>query len=139
MIAAGTITLGDDDLRVLRNKSGKRRWRKYIPFLKRNSTEQPRQIVEEKKQDVAPWLAKDHDKYQVGLQVEGSDGVGVLHEITGLLSGEHSINIRRLNVESKGDKFIADMIVEVEDLESLQNVMNELKQIPSIDKLVRLS
>lgn len=139
LIAAGTITLGDDDLRVLRNKSGKRRWRKYIPFLKRNSTEQPRQIVEEKKQDVAPWLAKDHDKYQVGLQVEGSDGVGVLHEITGLLSGEHSINIRRLNVESKGDKFIADMIVEVEDLESLQNVMNELKQIPSIDKLVRLS
>lgn len=139
LIAAGTITLGDDDLRVLRNKSGKRRWRKYIPFLKRNSTEQPRQIVEEKKQDVAPWLAKDHDKYQVGLQVEGSDGIGVLHEITGLLSGEHSINIRRLNVESKGDKFIADMIVEVEDLESLQNVMNELKQIPSIDKLVRLS
>lgn len=139
LIAAGTITLGDDDLRVLRNKSGKRRWRKYIPFLKRNSTEQPRQIVEEKKQDVAPWLAKDHDKYQVGLQVEGSDGVGVLHEITGLLSGEHSINIRRLNVESKGDKFIADMIVEIEDLESLQNVMNELKQIPSIDKLVRLS
>lgn len=139
LIAAGTITLGDDDLRVLRNKSGKRRWRKYIPFLKRNSTEQPRQIVEEKKQDVAPWLAKNHDKYQVGLQVEGSDGVGVLHEITGLLSGEHSINIRRLNVESKGDKFIADMIVEVEDLESLQNVMNELKQIPSIDKLVRLS
>lgn len=139
LIAAGTITLGDDDLRVLRNKSGKRRWRKYIPFLKRNSTEQPRQIVEEKKQDVAPWLAKNHDKYQVGLQVEGSDGVGVLHEITGLLSGEHGINIRRLNVESKGDKFIADMVVEVEDLEGLQNVMNELKQIPSIDKLVRLS
>lgn len=139
LVAAGTIMLGEDDLRILRNKSGKRKWRKYIPFLKRNSADQPRHIAEDKKQGVAPWLAKDHDKYQVGLQVEGSDGIGVLHEITGLLSGEHSINIRRLNVESKCDKFIADMIVEVEDLESLQIVMNELKQIPSIDKLVRLS
>ena len=137
LIAAGTITLGDDDLSVLRNKSGKRKWRKYIPFLKRNPAEQPKRTG--KKQGVAPWLAKDHDKYQVGLQVEGNDGVGVLHEITGLLSGEHNINIRRLNVESKGDKFIADMIVEVDDLESLQGVMKELKQIPSIDKLVRLS
>ena len=71
--------------------------------------------------------------------MEGSDGVGVLHEITGLLSSEHGINISRLNVESKGDRFIADMTVEVEDLENLQNILDELRQIPSIDKLVRLS
>ena len=138
-IAAGTIVLGEEDLRALRNKSGKRKWRKYIPFLKRNTTEQPRQTSGKRRQSEAPWLAKDHDRYQVGLQMEGSDGVGVLHEITGLLSSEHGINISRLNVESKGDRFIADMTVEVEDLENLQNVLDELRQIPSIDRLVRLS
>lgn len=138
-IASGSVILGDADLRVLRNKSGKRKWRKYIPFLKRNSDGLIPQTMVRKDEDVAPWLAKDRDVYQVGLHVEGCDRVGLLFEVTGVLATGHGINIRRVNMESKGERFLADIMMEVEDLEKLQEVTDDLRDIPSIDKLVRVS
>lgn len=139
-IASGSVVLGKADMRVLRNKSGRRRWRKYIPFLKSDNTgDVPQQSEDNGEGDVAPWLAKDRDKYQAGLHIEGVDRVGLLNHVTGILATGHGINISRLNMESKGERFLADIMVEVDDLDKLQEITNYLKKIPSIDQVVRVS
>lgn len=139
-IASGSVVLGKADMRVLRNKSGRRRWRKYIPFLKSDNTgDVPQQSEGNGEGDVAPWLAKDRDKYQAGLHIEGADRVGLLNHVTGILATGHGINISRLNMESKGERFLADIMMEVDDLDKLQEIMNDLKKIPSIDQVVRVS
>lgn len=139
-IASGSVVLGKADMRVLRNKSGRRRWRKYIPFLKSDNTgDVPQQSEGNGEGDVAPWLAKDRDKYQAGLHIEGADRVGLLNHVTGILATGHGINISRLNMESKGERFLADIMVEVDDLDKLQEITNDLKKIPSIDQVVRVS
>ena len=139
-IASGSVVLGKADMRVLRNKSGRRRWRKYIPFLKSDNTgDVPQQSEGNGEGDVAPWLAKDRDKYQAGLHIEGADRVGLLNHVTGILATGHGINISRLNMESKGGRFLADIMVEVDDLDKLQEITNDLKKIPSIDQVVRVS
>lgn len=139
-IASGSVVLGKADMRVLRNKSGRRRWRKYIPFLKSDNTgDVPQQSEGNGEGDVAPWLAKDRDKYQASLHIEGADRVGLLNHVTGILATGHGINISRLNMESKGERFLADIMVEVDDLDKLQEIMNDLKKIPSIDQVVRVS
>ncbi len=139
-IASGSVVLGKADMRVLRNKSGRRRWRKYIPFLKSDNTgDVPQQSEGNGEGDVAPWLAKDRDKYQAGLHIEGADRVGLLNHVTGILATGHGINISRLNMESKGERFLADIMMEVDDLDKLQKITNDLKKIPSIDQVVRVS
>lgn len=139
-IASGSVVLGKADMRVLRNKSGRRRWRKYIPFLKSDNTgDVPQQSEGNGEGDVAPWLAKDRDKYQAGLHIEGVDRVGLLNHVTGILATGHGINISRLNMESKGERFLADIMVEVDDLDKLQEITKDLKKIPSIDQVVRVS
>ena len=198
-VAARTAVLGDDTLRHLRNKSSKRRWRRFIPFLKSvDVVEKPAQPAEVSSLDkkkvllldeetISKYLICDHchpipgddvlafqsqegyvtihkrqcslldrlkavegncilaatwDTHKVlcfpaVLHVEGIDRVGVLYQMTGILSQQMNLNISRLNVQTNNGIFSADIVMEVHDLQDLQNIIRDLKKIKEIEKVVR--
>ena len=198
-VAARTAVLGDDTLRHLRNKSSKRRWRRFIPFLKSTDVvEKPAQPAEvssfDKKkvllldeETISKYLICDHchpipgddvlafqsqegyvtihkrqcslldrlkavegnnilaatwDTHKVlcfpaVLHVEGIDRVGVLYQMTGILSQQMNLNISRLNVQTDNGIFTADIVMEVHDLQDLQSIIRDLKKIKEIEKGVR--
>ena len=198
-VAARTAVLGDDTLRHLRNKSSKRRWRRFIPFLKSTDVvEKPAQPAEVSSLDkkkvllldeetISKYLICDHchpipgddvlafqsqegyvtihkrqcslldrlkavegnnilaatwDTHKVlcfpaVLHVEGIDRVGVLYQMTGILSQQMNLNISRLNVQTDNGIFTADIVMEVHDLQDLQSIIRDLKKIKEIEKVVR--
>lgn len=198
-VAARTAVLGDDTLRHLRNKSSKRRWRRFIPFLKSTDVvkepAQPSEVpsLDKKKvllldeDTISKYLICDHcrpipgddvlafqsqegyvtihkrqcslldrlkavegnnilaatwDTHKVlcfpaVLHVEGIDRVGVLYQMTGILSQQMNLNISRLNVQTDNGIFTADIVMEVHDLQDLQSIIRDLKKIKEIEKVVR--
>ena len=71
------------------------------------------------------------------LHVEGIDRIGVLHQMTGILSQQMNLNISNLNVQTNNGIFMADIVMEVHDLQDLKDVIRDLKKIKEIDKVVR--
>lgn len=71
------------------------------------------------------------------LHVEGIDRVGVLHQITGVLSQQMNLNISSLNVQTNSGIFSADIVMEVHDLQDLKEIIRDLKKIKEIEKVMR--
>lgn len=71
------------------------------------------------------------------LHVEGIDRVGVLHQMTGILSQQRNLNISNLNVQTNNGIFSADIVMEVHDLQDLKDIIRDMKKIKEIEKVVR--
>ena len=68
------------------------------------------------------------------LHVEGIDRIGVLHQMTGILSQQMNLNISRLSVQTNNGIFSADIVMEVHDLQDLRSIIRDLKKIKDIEK-----
>ena len=89
-------------------------------------------------------LAAEWDTHKVlffpaVLHVEGIDRVGVLYQMTGVLSHQMNLNIASLNVQTDNGIFFADIVMEVHDLQDLTDVIRDLKKISEVKKVVRTS
>ncbi len=89
------------------------------------------------------WAIKwdTHKKlfFQATIQIDGIDRIGVLHEITGVLSEQLNVNLPRLLIETRDGIFRGEIQLEVHDAEDLQSICKKLKKIDGIDAVVRIS
>lgn len=214
-IASKVIVLGENEIKHLTDKSSKQKWRRFIPFLKKDSSASEGLVdnesqtahpenglnavtaskvsVDKKKtlflneetisryliceqchpipgDDVLAYqdsegyvtihkrkcptadrlkaiegnniVAAKWDTHKVlyfpaVLHVEGIDRIGVLHQITGILSQQMNINISSLNVTTDNGIFSADIVLMVHDLQDLKEVISDIKKIKEIEKVVR--
>lgn len=85
----------------------------------------------------ATWDTHKVLYFHAVLHVDGIDRVGVLHQMTGILSQQMNVNISSLNVQTEQGIFSADIGMEVHDLQDLRDIMKDLKKIREIEKVVR--
>ena len=58
------------------------------------------------------------------LHIEGIDRVGVLHQMTGILSQQMNLNISSLNVQTNNGIFSVKIVMEVHDIQDLKEHLN---------------
>ena len=85
----------------------------------------------------ATWDTHKVLYFHAVLHVDGIDRVGVLHQMTGILSQQMNVNISSLNVRTEQGIFSADIGMEVHDLQDLKDIIKDLKKIREIEKVVR--
>ncbi len=85
----------------------------------------------------ATWNTHKVLYFHAVLHIDGIDRVGVLHQMTGILSQQMNVNISSLSVQTEQGIFSADIGMEVHDLQDLQNIIKDLKKIREIEKVVR--
>lgn len=218
-IGSRALVLGDDDIKHLNEKSSRRRWRRFIPFLKASGNEQVYAEAKEEanktevvgslippggatksilrldkkkplllnEETISKYLICEHchpipgddvlafqdedgyvtihkrqcsvsnrmkavegnnilaavwDTHKVlyfpaVLHVEGIDRVGVLYQMTGILSQQMNLNISSLSVQTNNGIFSADIVMEVHDLQDLKGIIRDLKKIKEIEKVIR--
>jgi GTP pyrophosphokinase len=71
------------------------------------------------------------------LHIEGIDRVGVLHQMTGILSQQMNLNISKLNICTNNGIFSAEIVMEVHDLQDLKDIIRDLNKINEIKKVLR--
>ncbi|OFY09310.1 MAG: RelA/SpoT family protein [Bacteroidetes bacterium GWF2_43_63] len=76
--------------------------------------------------------------FKTAIQVSGMDKIGILRDISRLLSEENNLNISSIFLESKGETFEGRIILFVNDTEHLKNMISQLKKVDGVQRVFRL-
>ena len=86
----------------------------------------------------AKWNMNGTVRFPATIQIDGLDRIGVLNEITQIISTEHSVNIRKLVVESKEEMFNCTILMLVRNLDEVNRVIKSLKAIENVGNVTRI-
>ncbi len=87
----------------------------------------------------AKWIqADDKGPFWANLLVSGDDQIGIVNQISHLLSETMRINIRSFSFESKHNKFEGKVQILVKDIGQLNFVISQIKKLNGVKKIKRL-
>jgi predicted amino acid-binding ACT domain protein len=75
--------------------------------------------------------------FLTGLSIVGVDDVGVVNNITSIISGELKINIAAITIESKDGVFEGTIKVYVHDKDELELLVEKIKSVSGIQQVNR--
>ena len=101
--------------------------------LNRLATQFGRNIVKEE----IKWSQHKAMSYLVTTELRGIDRQGLLLDLAKVVSDDFNINIREVNIHSHDGIFEGNVSLYVKDAESLNAVMDKLREIKGIDTIKR--
>lgn len=84
------------------------------------------------------WREKGAVEFLTGIKLFGYDKLGLIREITEVISSELNVNIRSFEIESSEGLSEGKIMLYVQDTKQLDNIIAKLKQIGGIDKIFRI-
>ncbi|MEM8763652.1 MAG: RelA/SpoT family protein [Bacteroidota bacterium] len=86
----------------------------------------------------AKWIDSTQEEFTVDIQITGIDNLGLVNEITNIISDNMHVNMRNLNFSADGGTFLGKITLMVKNKNILKKIMNNLKQVEGIDKVTRI-
>jgi len=86
----------------------------------------------------AKWKSKKGNAFITGLEFTGIDIVGVVKELTTIISEEEEINMKSLNFDTNDGVFEGEIMLYVYDKSHLEKLIKKLRNINGIEKVVRI-
>ena len=74
----------------------------------------------------------------VTVHIEGNDRIGILNEITQVISDQLNVNIRTVHIDASETKFQGNLDLYINDLQHLNNLMMKLQKIKGMIKVKRI-
>ena len=85
----------------------------------------------------AQWAGKGGNQYPITLKVVGNDNLGVVNNITSIISKEEKILLRSISIDSHDGLFSGTLTVMLEDTGRLQQLIKKLKTVKGIKNVSR--
>ena len=85
----------------------------------------------------ARWAGKRGTQYPITLHVVGNDDLGIVNNITSVISKEEKIILRSISIDSFDGLFSGRLTVMLEDTSKLQKLIKKLKTIKGIKNVSR--
>lgn len=85
----------------------------------------------------ATWKASEIRENIAAITVYGIDRVGIVNQLTQIISNEHNVNMRAISFETDDGIFEGKMTVMVYDTEHLSNLMAKFEQVEGVQRVVR--
>ena len=73
-----------------------------------------------------------------GLSRAGEDSMGLLNEVTQVISRQLNVNIRKLTIETEDGIFEGKIQLWVHDVDDVKTICNNLKKIQNIKQVSRV-
>ena len=86
----------------------------------------------------ARWIDSTQRDFTVNIAISGIDTLGLVNEVTKVISNNHNIDMKSVNFESNDGVFSGKIKVIVKNISILKTLMEKLKKINGIDKVTRL-
>ena len=87
----------------------------------------------------AQWADHNEQSFSATILIKGIDSVGVLNQITRVISDNLSVNIRKLNIDSSDGIFEGRLTLLVHDVSEVEALCNSLKQIKQVKTANRIN
>ncbi|GMN09370.1 RelA/SpoT family protein [Croceitalea sp. MTPC9] len=86
----------------------------------------------------ARWIDSTQEDFSAEIELTGIDNLGLVNEITNVISDNMHVNMRNLNFSTDGGTFSGKITVVVKNNVILKKLVTNLKQIEGIDKVSRI-
>ena len=86
----------------------------------------------------ARWSGKGASQYNITLRIVGNDDLGIVNNITSIISKEEKIVMKSINIDSHDGLFSGNLDVLVEDTGKLESLLKKLRTVRGVKSVVRL-
>ncbi len=85
----------------------------------------------------AKWIDSTEEDFNAKLKLSGIDNLGLVSQVTDLISKSLNVNMKNLNFSSKHGIFNGEITVTIKNKKILNQLIDKLKKIDGIDKVSR--
>lgn len=85
----------------------------------------------------AKWIDSTQSDFRAELNITGIDTIGLVNEVTKVISNNLNINMKSVHFDSNDGIFSGNIIVVVKNKNILNNLVEKIKNINGIDKVTR--
>lgn len=85
----------------------------------------------------ARWAGKGKGSYPITLHIVGQDDLGIVNNITSIISKEEHIMLRSINIDSNDGLFYGIMTILVDDTERLSSLIKKISAVKGVKAVSR--
>ncbi len=86
----------------------------------------------------AQWVDSSQQEFLAQIKITGIDHIGLVNDITKIISGNMHVNMKSISFESDGGLFSGNISLVVKNNSMLKKLLDKLKKINGIDKVIRV-
>lgn len=86
----------------------------------------------------ARWAGKRGTQYAITLKVVGNDDLGIVNNITSIISKEEKILLRSISIDSNDGLFSGTLTVMLEDAGRLQQLIKKISTVKGVKNVTRI-
>lgn len=84
------------------------------------------------------WDDSKQITFKTAVHLSGIDKIGILRDISRILSEENNLNISSIVLETKNETFEGKITLYVNNTEHLKNLINQIKKVDGVERVSRL-
>jgi len=86
----------------------------------------------------AKWMSDQLISFLAGIKITGTDELGLVNNITKVISNENNVNMRSINFDTDNGIFEGTIMVYVHDTKHLNHLMDNLKKVKGVKHIERI-
>ena len=123
---------GDDALGFIDNKHHIEIHQRACPVAAKLKTSFGNRIID------AKWDMHHQLFFNATIQVRGIDRIGLLNDLTQVLSGQMNVNIRNISISCEDNIFDGTIQMRIHDRDEVEMVINRLKAIDGLTEILQI-
>ena len=86
----------------------------------------------------AKWSGKGASQYQITLRVIGNDDLGIVNNLTSIISKDEKLVLRSINIDSNDGLFRGNLVVMINDNTRLETLIKKLRTVKGVKQVERI-
>ncbi len=86
----------------------------------------------------AKWSGKGLSQYGITLRVIGNDDIGIVNNLTSIISKEEKLVLRSINIDSHDGLFRGNLVVMIDDNTKLELLIKKMRTVKGVKQVERL-
>ena len=86
----------------------------------------------------AKWSGKGASQYQITIRVIGNDDLGIVNNLTSIISKDEKLVLRSINIDSHDGLFRGNLVVMMGDTSRLETLIKKLRTVKGVKQVERV-
>jgi len=86
----------------------------------------------------AKWSGKGASQYAITLRVIGNDDIGIVNNLTSIISRDEKLVLRSINIDSHDGLFSGNLTIMIDDTSRLETLIKKLRTVKGVKQVERI-
>ncbi len=86
----------------------------------------------------AKWSGKGSSQYSITLRVVGNDDLGIVNNLTSIISKDEKLVLRSISIDSHDGLFSGNLVVMIDDTSKLEALIKKLRMVKGVKQVERI-